>query len=207
MNKEIFSRYQQIALDIAQCVVNGKYPVGSKIHGRSSLSSAYNVSPETIRKAVSLLQEMDVVSVSPGSGITVLSVDTAYEFINRFKSINSVGSLRNKLLSMMEQKRTIDKEFDDTINELIDFSGKLKNLSPYNPVEVIIPQGSKYAGTTIADNRFWQKTGGTIVALRKGDNLIVSPGPYALLEEGDAVVVVGNNDTLKSVEAYLNEKD
>lgn len=203
MTKDILARYQQIALDIAQCIVVGKFPVGGKIHGRSMLAGMYNVSPETIRKAVSLLQDMDVVEVVQGSGIKVLSIESAYEFIQRFKGLQSVGSLKNELEELMEQKRLLDLKFEKTITEIINFSDRLKNISPYNPVEVRVPAGSKYIGRNISEMRFWQRTGGTIVALRKGDNMIISPGPFAVLEEGDAIVVVGNDNILQDVEAYL----
>ena len=41
--------YQQIAVDIASKIASGKYPVGEKIKGRTTLAGYYNVSPETIR--------------------------------------------------------------------------------------------------------------------------------------------------------------
>lgn len=205
MSKEIFARYQQIALDIAQCIINGEYPVGSKIHGRTTLSSKYNVSPETIRKAVILLQDMDVLQSNHGSGITVLSADCAHRFIQRFKGLHSVASLKNELEELMEQKRKLDEELDAKIGEIINFSDRFKNISPYNPVEVRIPDHSRYIGSTIASVRFWQHTGGTIVALRKGNQLLISPGPLAVLEKGDAIVVVGNENVMEEVEAYLSE--
>jgi DNA-binding GntR family transcriptional regulator len=41
------SVYKRIALDIAQGIVSGRYPLNEKIHGRSTLAGIYNVSPET----------------------------------------------------------------------------------------------------------------------------------------------------------------
>ena len=44
--KEVaFPRYQQIAVAIAERIVDGKYPIGSKIYARSTLASNFNVSP------------------------------------------------------------------------------------------------------------------------------------------------------------------
>ncbi len=54
--KEVaFPRYQQIAVAIAERIVDGKYPIGSKIYARSTLASNFNVSPETARKAINVL--------------------------------------------------------------------------------------------------------------------------------------------------------
>lgn len=94
--------YKQIALDIAGRIYNNDIKVGQKIHGRSTLASSYNVSPETVRKAVKLLEDMKVVSSSKGSGVTIISKDNAYNFINRFHSIESVTSLKHDIESLME---------------------------------------------------------------------------------------------------------
>lgn len=55
MDNDTLPQYIQIALSIARRIAGGDVPEGAKISGRSKLSSEYNVSPETIRKAVRLL--------------------------------------------------------------------------------------------------------------------------------------------------------
>ncbi len=198
------SKYQQIALDIAQRIVNKEFAVGEKVHGRSILSSLYNVSPETIRKAVALLQESNVLKVNKGSGIVINSVDRAYDFIQKFKCLDTVNSLKNQLQKLVEQKKQIDEQFSDIINNIIDFSDKLKNLTPYNPIEVEVKHYSKYIGSSIEQIKFWQNTGGTVVALRKDNDIIISPGPLAMLEKGDIIVVVGGKNILHDVENFIN---
>ena len=58
MENDSLPQYMQIALSIAGRIAGGDVPEGAKISGRSKLSSEYNVSPETIRKAVRLLSDM-----------------------------------------------------------------------------------------------------------------------------------------------------
>ena len=48
--------YQKIALDLANKIHSGEIQEGSVIYGRSILAGKYNVSPETIRRAIKLLQ-------------------------------------------------------------------------------------------------------------------------------------------------------
>ncbi len=201
------ARYQKIALDIAQRIVNKRFIVGERLHGRSTLAGMYNVSPETIRKSVALLQDMDVLKVNPGSGIIINSVDKAYNFIQRFKYLDSIHSLKDDLRNLMKQKYQIDEDLKKKLNDIIEYSDKLKNLSPYNPVEIEVLKNSPYIGKSISEMNFWQSTGGTIVALRKGTDIIVSPGPYAILEAGDNIVVVGDNKVLENVERFINNKD
>ena len=48
----VLSQYLQIALDLATRIAKGELPEGSRIYGRSVMASEYNVSPETIRRAL-----------------------------------------------------------------------------------------------------------------------------------------------------------
>ncbi len=75
--------YRKIALDLAGRICSGEIREGTRMFGRSTLAGEYNVSPETIRRAVNLLEDMNVVVSSHGSGIYVSSVSSAYAFIEK----------------------------------------------------------------------------------------------------------------------------
>ena len=55
MENDALPQYMRIARSIAQRIADGELMEGEKLSGRSKLSSEYNVSPETIRKAVQVL--------------------------------------------------------------------------------------------------------------------------------------------------------
>lgn len=57
------AKYEKIALDIAYSILNDEWEVGEMVKGRSTLSGKYSVSPETIRRALKLLEELQVVNV------------------------------------------------------------------------------------------------------------------------------------------------
>ena len=78
--------YESIAMDVAERIAAGEFAVGEKISGRTILSSQYNVSPETIRKAMGLLAQANVVAVSQGKEIIVLSLEEAREFFQHHQS-------------------------------------------------------------------------------------------------------------------------
>lgn len=67
--------YQLIALDVAENIISGRYQVGEKVHGRSTLASRYNVSPETVRRAMFLLKDMEILEMKQGSGIFIKNVE------------------------------------------------------------------------------------------------------------------------------------
>jgi len=198
------SMYHSIALDIAQRIINDEFPVGTRISGRTLLASHYNVSSETIRKAIALLKDSNVVSVSQGKEVEVLSLEQAYHFIEHHKSMQSVYSLKQELDLLLERKQEIDKRFEQILNDIIGYSDRLKNLTPYNPLEIKVPEHSQIIGKTIADIKLWQCTGATIVAIRRNTEIIISPGPLAVIYANDRLVVVGKADVLQKVTSFIN---
>lgn len=75
--KIVRPRYQQIAVDLAERIVENRYKVGEKIHARSTLASTYNASPETTRKAINVLVDLGIMEVRHGSGAFVASKEKA----------------------------------------------------------------------------------------------------------------------------------
>ena len=71
------SRYEQIAIDLARRIARGEFSVGQKLSGRSLLAGTYNVSPETIRRSIALLQNIGVVESITGSGVFIKSSELA----------------------------------------------------------------------------------------------------------------------------------
>lgn len=197
--------YQKIAIDLANRIAHGEFVVGTKIHGRSTLASQYNVSPETIRRAVVLLEDMDIVSVSQGSGIKVKSQDQAYIFIERFQSKDSMSSIKKDILKMIEEKQKLDDQLTSNIGKLIDYSERFKNSNLFAPMEIEVPHDSNLVGKTIADSNFWQHTGATIIGLRRDNKFIISPGPYAGFFEGDIVLFIGEEGTYERAKSYMFE--
>jgi K+/H+ antiporter YhaU regulatory subunit KhtT len=197
--------YKSIALDIAQRIVSGQLPVQCKISGRTLLASEYNVSPETIRKSIGLLKEENIVSVSQGKEITVISDQNAYDYITRNNYLKSVYSLKQELQQLLIQKKAIDSKFDALLTEIINTSDRLQNLKPYHPVEIKVSDKSHAIGKTIANLQFWQNTGATIVALRRGTQISISPGPHVILGLNDVIVVVGDGYVQERTEHFINE--
>lgn len=204
--KKSVASYQSIALDIAKRIVNAEFRVGDKISGRTLLASQYNVSPETIRKSVAILKEANIVAVSQGKEIIVMSSQQAYNFIEHNKEMLSAYSLRQELEMLLEKKEENDRQFRKIVNEIMRYSDRLKNLSPYNPVEIRILKHSLVIGKSLADIKLWHHTGATIVAIRRSTEILVSPGPNAILQAEDRIVVVGPNDVLQKVSDFINKE-
>ena len=167
--------YRKIAIDIAKSVVNGTYIKGQKLFGRSVLASQYKVSPETIRKAVHILKDMDILDTEKGSGVEVVSVEKAKEFVERHNEIESIVSAKREIAQWAQKQVEETATVINRIQFILDTADRFKNISPFSPFEIEITKESLVIGKTISKLRFWHNTGGTIIAIKRDDNLIVSP--------------------------------
>lgn len=197
--------YRKIALDVASRIHSGELKEGERIHGRSTLAGEYNVSPETIRRAMNLLEDMGVITINRGSGIYIKSKENSQNFIQRFQSKETIGSLKTQIKDLMQQKQKIENQINEVINEIIDYSDRLRNINKIDPFEVNVPEGSHIIGRTISETKFWQNTGGTIIGIRRGGYLVLSPGPYAEFMEGDTLLIIGDSGALDRVKKFLRE--
>ena len=161
------SQYLQIALDLATRIAQGELTEGSRIYGRSVLASEYGVSPETIRKALRLLADMKVVDVKPQSGAVVLSADSARRYIENFSEDADIHSLRLQLKALLAESAEVNRRMADTVSALVKgqdtFAAAGQPLPNY---EVPVPKDSPLIGKSIGELKFWQSTGGTIIAIR-----------------------------------------
>ena len=98
----------RIARSIAQRIADGELQEGEKLSGRSKLSSEYNVSPETIRKAVQVLQDRAVVNVREQSGVYVLSAAQARQCLGSFKDGGGLIGKKHQLRQLLEQHPIIN---------------------------------------------------------------------------------------------------
>jgi K+:H+ antiporter len=68
-----------------------------------------------------------------------------------------------------------------------------------------LPQGSAIAGKTIDELRVRSKTGASVVAVVRGDEVLPNSGPEVALEDGDVVGVLGTPDQQAAFRALVYE--
>jgi K+/H+ antiporter YhaU regulatory subunit KhtT len=195
--------YQKIAIDIAGRICRGELKEGERISGRSTLAGEYNVSPETIRRAVFLLEDMQVVNSNHGSGIFIHSQQNAYAFIQRFQNKESINSLKADVKKLLLEKLHLEEKINNILEKIIDYADRLKNTNPISPLEIEIDNTSHLIGKTVTDTKFWQNTGATIIGIRRKGTLILSPGPYLGFEKGDSLLVVGEMGVLDRIKNFM----
>ena len=202
------SQYLLIARDLAARIAKGEFAEGGKLFGRSMLASEYRVSPETIRRALRLLADMKVVEVRPQSGAVVLSADNARRYIENFVEGADIQSLRVQLKDLMAASADLNRRIMETASALVKSQDTFAAADqPLPNYEVPIPKDSPLIGQSIGALKFWQSTGGTIVAIRRGQTVILSPGPYAELYGGDVIVLVGSPAAAEAARHLVSVKE
>lgn len=197
--------YQKIAIDIANNIYNGYISEGTTLYGRSALAGKYNVSPETIRRSVKILEDLKVVESVKGRGIVVLSRNKAESFLKKYESITNVSSYKSELFSLLNTRSKLESQILETMNKIVDYSSRLSTINPLVPFEFEIKSNCKLIGKTPGQTNFWQNTGGTIVAIKRGQDLIISPGPYIEFMENDILMVIGDANINTSIPMFLYE--
>ena len=203
--KIALSAYRKIAIDIAKSIVNGKYVEGQKLFGRSVLASQYKVSPETIRKAAHILKDMGIVDTEKGSGIEVISVNKAKEFIERCNEIENLTVAKRELSKWAQKQAKDATEVIGKIQFIVDTVERFNSINSLTPFEIKITKDSTVIGRTADELKFWHNTGGTIIAIKRGDDLIVSPGPYAAFIENDIFYIIGTDQSYTAAKKILFE--
>ncbi|WP_251555156.1 TrkA C-terminal domain-containing protein [Neobacillus muris] len=205
MQRAQIPTYERIAIDIANRINDGEFRVGDKIHGRSTLASEYKVSPETIRRAIKILEDVEIVQSSKGSGIIIASKENAFKYISRFSNLASIKDLEKQVHAIMGERNNLDEQLLDALRKIMDYSGKLRHTNPLAPIEVEIHPGCVHIGKTVSEVKFWQNTGGTVIGIKRNGELIISPGPYVLILEGDVFLVIGDEKAYDRVVHFLQE--
>ncbi len=201
MDNEGLTQYTRIAISLAERIASGQLKEGEKLSGRSKLSPEYNVSPETIRRTLRLLADMKVVEVKEQSGVYVLSADNARRYLHNFADQTDIRGKQQQLKELLVRQEHLNRQMAALCRDILDETSQTPDALPNYYCR--IPDDWPHSGTTVGALRFWQATGATIVAIRRGLSYIVSPGPYAELYAGDAVIFVGGVKAREAVSHFF----
>lgn len=196
-------RYQQIALQIAERIVRNELKVGQKIYARSTLATTFAVSPETARKAINVLSDLGIVDPVHGSGVNIASKQKAQEYLAQYQEVETMQDLRTQIMQSVESQRRELANFSSILDKLVDQTEHFQKINPLTPIEFELEKDSEKFGLSLGEMNLWQNTGATVVAILQNAELIVSPGPYATLNQGDTLYFVCASDTGQIVQNFF----
>ncbi|MFJ8237768.1 TrkA C-terminal domain-containing protein [Ureibacillus sp. NPDC094379] len=196
-------KYQKIAADLASKIVEKKYLVGERIYARSSLASQYGVSAETARRAIAVLQDLEIVEATKGSGVMIKSYEKAAQFVHQFLEVQSIHQVQLEMLESIKRQREELDVLQEVTDRLVSRTERFRSVNPFVPFQIEILENCSYISQNIGTINFWQNTMGTIVGIRRGEELILSPGPYATLQHNDIIYFIGNDECIERVQKFL----
>ena len=151
MENEELPQYMRIAGSVAGRIAEGQFAEGEKLSGRSKLSSEYQVSPETIRKAVQLLRDMQVVTVKEQSGVYVRSAENAKRYLQMIGEKLELRRKKQKLRALLAQQEAVARQVSELCGSILD--------DPMQPIQAAeqlqnyacrVPQDWSDAGRSLA---------------------------------------------------------
>ena len=71
--------------------------------------------------------------------------------------------------------------------------------------QIQIPADSPYAGRPLGDTRARTRTGASIVAIVRGEQVLASPGPDEALRADDVLVAIGSADSIAAVRQLVEQ--
>lgn len=204
-NISSMAKYEKIAFDIATKVLKREYTEGQKLYGRSTLAGRYNVSPETIRRAVALLQSMGIVEVFQGSGINVKDRNAAKKYVESFNHRQDLLAAREKYLQLLDEKRELDKKIEEQMDRVLMYSSRLLSILP-RVGEIVIEKNSPLINKSLIDLQFRKETDATVIAIERKGEEIFSPNKDFVLQEGDCLIFIASSEKTEKIEKYVNSQ-
>lgn len=156
------------------------------------------------------LGNFDVVIISIASNIeaSIMATLTAKEVGAKKVVVKAQSEMHGKVLKKVGADRVIFPERDMgvkvahnlTSSNILDFI----ELSPeYYIIEIAAPQ--KWLDKSLADLRLRNKYGVNVLAIKRQNNLKISPDAIEVVRDGDILVVIGDADDIKKIESHAGD--
>lgn len=95
--------YRRVAESLRQQIIDGTYPIGSRLPTESTLQERFGVSRHTVREALRQLREDNLVASRQGAGTEVISGSPSISYTHDVMAINDLSI--NDLVSWSTGKR------------------------------------------------------------------------------------------------------
>jgi di/tricarboxylate transporter len=107
-------------------------------------------------------------------------------------------------LLRLQQEHTVAlaaaADSDDDLRELTDQASS-QSSSPMRVVEVLLPNGSTITGTSVRDLRFRQRYNATLLAVRRGNQVLRELLGQVVLQAGDVLLLQAPLDAIRGMQA------
>ncbi|OWZ82865.1 potassium channel family protein [Natranaerobius trueperi] len=155
------------------------------------------------------LRNFDVVIISIGENIqaSIMATLIAKELGVGYVVVKAQNKMHGKVLERIGADRVIYPEWDMgarvahnlATTNILDYI----ELAPdYSIAEVTVPK--KMAGKTLRDLDLRARYGVTVLAVKREDDVNISPKPTDKFREKDVLIVVGKHDNINQIEEFTS---
>lgn len=199
---EHVSRYEEIAYLIAKRIIKGEFREGDKLRGRSILSSEYNVSSETIRKAMQLLSNYNVVEVKERSGIYVSEANHAKDYITYFELHKSNKNLIAETKELLDLSARLNHDLHKKFDKLIKTSET--STFPFTYFKLEVKETSSVINKSLSSLDFYNQTSGLIIGIEEDGLLNQIPDPNTIIKSFMILYILGNTEVKDKATKLIN---
>jgi K+/H+ antiporter YhaU regulatory subunit KhtT len=147
------------------------------------------VSPETIRRALAILEERGIVELHPGIGVTVCSKPNAEGYLAEYSQRQILSDIQQRLRQYLEERSHLDNEIARLTDELLDYTFKMATRLQ-RIQELRVEADSPLVGKSLEEVQFRGRTGGTVLAIQRRTKEIVAPEAHTIVQTGDVLTVI-----------------
>lgn len=195
------ARYQVIAYQLAKKITQGVLKEGVKLSGRTLLASEYEVSSETIRKAVGILERYGVVNVQDRSGITILSKDAANHFIERYVTQKEDRKLLTDTMHLKRDLADLENRLQKILDQLI---GATKTgFFPFDFFAFYLDDGMRFLHQDLKTTQLKSHTQALLIGYEEGGVFVQNPDADVILKPGMTLYLLGGTLVQESVEKFF----
>lgn len=146
---------------------------------------------------------MGITEIRENVGSVVLSKARAVEYVEQYQAGSDMSRLKCELRTLIEERDRLNEKITETYRKIFDLSERFRHSDRLRTYEFLLPPESPAAGKDIGTLRFRQQTGATVVAVRRGEEICLSPGPGFSFEPQDILIVACEITQIALVSALL----
>jgi K+/H+ antiporter YhaU regulatory subunit KhtT len=157
------------------------------------------VSPETIRRALAILEEREIVELHPGIGVTVRSKPNAEGYLAEYGQRQILADIQHRLHQHLDERGRLDNEIVRLTDELLDYTFKMATRLQ-RIQELQVEADSPMVGKSLGEVQFRSRTGGTVLAIQRHTREIVAPEADTIIQAGDVLTVIAPPEAIEQTQ-------
>jgi DNA-binding transcriptional regulator YhcF (GntR family) len=195
--------YERVAYEIAIQIANGQYSEGAKIKGRSLASTQFNVSTETMRKALNVLQDHGVITIKEQSGAEVISKVNALAYSEAFKDEVALKNTFQSFHALLDESKAIQLRIKKELSRLQKKYDINHSSTPIRTFDYQLSERHPLVGQTHQSINLYQRTGATLYGI-VGAVTLSSPGKDYVFQPFDILYFSGDDAVMQRTMDYLS---